>query len=104
MPISIPTKASATRLDEPTSTAATSRAGSYTYVGEGDKELKSFSVDHDKQFRIPFIKRAMAAARRNAHALLQPLESAGIHEDQQRHAARWETEDRSSRSRGPTTT
>jgi glucosylceramidase len=37
-------------------------SASYTYVNEGDKELKSFSVDHDKQFRIPFIKKAMAAA------------------------------------------
>lgn len=36
--------------------------GSYTYVSEGDKELKTFSIDHDKQFRIPFIKRATAAA------------------------------------------
>src|SRR5438270_240931 len=35
-------------------------SGSYTYVAEGDKELKSFSVAHDRQFRIPFIKRAMA--------------------------------------------
>jgi glucosylceramidase len=37
-------------------------SASYTYVTEGDKELKSFSVNHDKQFRIPFIKRAMATA------------------------------------------
>ena len=37
-------------------------SGSYTYVFEGDKELRSFSVAHDRQFRIPFIKRAMAAA------------------------------------------
>jgi glucosylceramidase len=37
-------------------------SGSYTYVAEGDKALKSFSVAHDRQFRIPFIKRAMAAA------------------------------------------
>jgi len=36
-------------------------SGSYTYVREGDKELKSFSVDHDKEFRIPFIKQALAA-------------------------------------------
>lgn len=36
-------------------------SGSYTYVTEGDKELKSFSVDHDRQFRIPFIRRALAA-------------------------------------------
>src|SRR6266850_7965539 len=35
---------------------------SYTYVKEGDKELQSFSVSHDKQFRIPFIKEALAAA------------------------------------------
>jgi glucosylceramidase len=37
-------------------------SGSYTYVADGDKELKTFSVDHDKQFRIPFIKQAMAKA------------------------------------------
>src|SRR4029077_2903449 len=37
-------------------------SGSYTYVNEGDKDLKSFNVDHDKQFRIPFIKKAMATA------------------------------------------
>lgn len=37
-------------------------SGSYTYVNEGDKELKSFSVNHDKQYRIPFIKQSMAAA------------------------------------------
>lgn len=36
-------------------------SGSYTYVKEGDKELDSFSVDHDRQYRIPFIKRAIAA-------------------------------------------
>jgi len=37
-------------------------SGSYTYVNEGDKELQSFSVNHDKQFRIPFIKQALATA------------------------------------------
>ena len=37
-------------------------SGSYTYIAEGDKELKTFSIDHDKQFRIPFIKQAMTAA------------------------------------------
>jgi glucosylceramidase len=37
-------------------------SGSYTYVTEGDKELKSFSIDHDMKFRIPFIKKAIAAA------------------------------------------
>jgi glucosylceramidase len=37
-------------------------SGSYTYVSEGDTELKSFSVEHDRQFRLPFIKAAMATA------------------------------------------
>jgi glucosylceramidase len=35
---------------------------SYTYVTEGDKELKSFNINHDRQFRIPFIKKAIVAA------------------------------------------
>src|ERR1700738_5591316 len=29
-------------------------SASYTYVDEGDKDLKTFSVSHDRQFRIPF--------------------------------------------------
>ncbi|MGE5108057.1 MAG: glycoside hydrolase family 30 protein [Sphingobacteriales bacterium] len=34
----------------------------YTYIAEGDKELKTFSIDHDKKFRIPLIRQATAAA------------------------------------------
>jgi glucosylceramidase len=37
-------------------------SSSYTYIEEGDKELKTFSIDHDQQFRIPLIKRAIEAA------------------------------------------
>lgn len=37
-------------------------SGSYTYVQEGDKALSSFSIEHDQQYRIPFIKKAIAAA------------------------------------------
>jgi glucosylceramidase len=37
-------------------------SGSYTYVAEGDRELKTFSVAPDERFRIPFIKDAIAAA------------------------------------------
>jgi len=37
-------------------------SSSYTYVDEGDKALASFSIAHDRQYRIPLIKRAMAAA------------------------------------------
>ena len=32
-------------------------SGSYTYVDENDKDLKTFSIAHDEQFKIPFIKR-----------------------------------------------
>jgi glucosylceramidase len=35
---------------------------SYTYITEGDKDLKTFSIDHDKKYRIPLIKRAIETA------------------------------------------
>ena len=34
--------------------------GSHTYIEEGDKELKTFSIEMDKEKRIPMIKRAQA--------------------------------------------
>lgn len=37
-------------------------SASYTYIEEGDAELKTFNIDHDKQFRIPFTKLAIDAA------------------------------------------
>src|ERR1041384_4710945 len=37
-------------------------SSSYTYINEGDTDLHSFSVEHDKQFRLPLIKQATAAA------------------------------------------
>jgi glucosylceramidase len=37
-------------------------SGSYSYVKDNDVELKTFSVAHDEQYRIPFIKAAMTAA------------------------------------------
>lgn len=37
-------------------------SGSYTYVEEGDKELKTFSIDHDRQYKLPLIKKAIATA------------------------------------------
>jgi len=37
-------------------------SGSYTYVAEGDARLETFSIAHDREFRIPLIKRAIAAA------------------------------------------
>ena len=35
---------------------------SYTYVTEGDSTLGTFSIAHDLKYRIPLIKRAMAAS------------------------------------------
>lgn len=35
---------------------------SYTYIKDGDKDLKTFSVEHDRKYRIPMIKRAIQAA------------------------------------------
>lgn len=37
-------------------------SGSYGYLKEGDTALTSFSVAHDEEYRIPFIKQAIAAA------------------------------------------
>ncbi|HVJ37991.1 MAG TPA: glycoside hydrolase family 30 protein [Stenotrophomonas sp.] len=37
-------------------------SASYTYIKEGDKALKTFNIDHDRQFRIPLLKQAIAAA------------------------------------------
>jgi glucosylceramidase len=45
---------------------------SYTYVKENDKELKSFSVAHDEQYRIPFIKKAIRAAGGKLTLLASP--------------------------------
>ncbi|MBT8264282.1 MAG: glycoside hydrolase family 30 protein [Eudoraea sp.] len=35
---------------------------SYTYIEENDKELETFSIEHDRQYRIPMIKRAIETA------------------------------------------
>ena len=37
-------------------------SASFTYITDEDKMLSSFNIDHDKEFRIPLIKRAIAAA------------------------------------------
>ncbi len=37
-------------------------SGMYTYIQEGDKELKTFNIAHDLKFKIPFIKEAQQAA------------------------------------------
>lgn len=35
---------------------------SYTYIKEGDAALNTFNIDHDRQYRIPLIKKAMKTA------------------------------------------
>lgn len=37
-------------------------SGSYTYIKEGDKDLKTFNIDHDRKHRLPLLKKAMATA------------------------------------------
>jgi glucosylceramidase len=35
---------------------------SYTYIQEGDKDLKTFNIDHDRKYRIPLLKKAIETA------------------------------------------
>lgn len=44
----------------------------YSYVKEGDAALKTFDISHDKQFRIPLIKRAMETIGKNANLYISP--------------------------------
>lgn len=37
-------------------------SSSYTYTADNDKELKTFNIEPDRKFKIPFIKAAMAVA------------------------------------------
>lgn len=56
-------------------------SGSYTYVKDGDKELTSFSIDHDKQFRIPLIKQAIAKAGGKLTLYASPWSPPGFMKD-----------------------
>jgi len=47
-------------------------SSSYTYVTEGDKQLKSFNVEHDKRYRIPFIKQVLAATHGKLNIFASP--------------------------------
>lgn len=44
----------------------------YTYVAENDVELKTFNLNHDKKYKIPFIKQAMQAAGGELSLLISP--------------------------------
>jgi glucosylceramidase len=47
-------------------------SSSYTYVTDGDKDLNSFKIDHDLQFRIPLIKKAIAEAGGKLTLIVSP--------------------------------
>jgi glucosylceramidase len=44
----------------------------YTYVNDGDKDLKSFNLAHDEKYKIPFIKRAMQASGNKLNLFVSP--------------------------------
>jgi glucosylceramidase len=56
-------------------------SGSYTYVQENDAALKSFSIDHDKTFRLPFIKKVMAAGNGHVNLFASPWSPPGWMKD-----------------------
>lgn len=47
-------------------------SGSYTYVAENDSALKTFDISHDKQFKIPFTKKAIEAAGNRMTTYISP--------------------------------
>ena len=47
-------------------------SGSYTYVADNDKELKTFNLAKDEEYKIPLIKRAFAAANGKLSLYISP--------------------------------
>lgn len=47
-------------------------SGSYTYVAENDRDLKTFSIAHDETARIPLIKAALAASKKQLTIFASP--------------------------------
>jgi glucosylceramidase len=47
-------------------------SASYTYIEDGDAALKSFSIEHDRKYRIPMIKKAIAAAGGKLNLFVSP--------------------------------
>ncbi len=45
---------------------------SYTYIEEGDKELNTFNIDHDRQNKIPLLKKAIEATGDNLTLFASP--------------------------------
>ncbi len=57
---------------------------SYDYVEENDAELKTFSIAHDKEFRVPFIKRAFEVADGDLKMFVSPWSPPGWMKDSQK--------------------
>ena len=47
-------------------------SGSYTYVAENDKDLKTFNLAHDEQYKIPLIRQAFAATNNRLSLFISP--------------------------------
>ena len=47
-------------------------SGSYTYVEEADKELKTFDIKHDRQYKLPLIRQATHAAGGKLRLFVSP--------------------------------
>jgi len=47
-------------------------SSSYSYIEEGDKELKSFTIEVDKKYKIPLIKKAMNLIGKEATFYFSP--------------------------------
>jgi glucosylceramidase len=57
-----PTKGIGYTLARTTIASSDFSTAPYDYIADKDESLKTFSVKHDEQYRIPFIKQAIAAA------------------------------------------
>ena len=44
----------------------------YTYVAENDKNLKTFNIDHDLKYKLPFIKECMEASNHQLKMFVSP--------------------------------
>lgn len=56
-------------------------SGSYTYVADNDKELKTFNIVHDTKFKTPLIKKALAATNNNLSIFASPWSPPGWMKD-----------------------
>jgi glucosylceramidase len=56
-------------------------SGSYTYIKDGDSALSTFTIDHDRQYRLPFIHQVIAAAGGTITLYVSPWSPPGFMKD-----------------------